>query len=80
LSERHRADSILIDKARSRVNAPNSSLVKKAAAYYVTNIMKAKKKFGMGLNKTEKKGMKKIMKNKMKKTNISTVINVATKI
>jgi len=41
--------------------------------------MKAKKKFGMGLNKTEKKGRKKILKNKMKKTNLSTVINVASK-
>jgi len=33
LSERHRADSILIDKAWSRVKAPNSSLGAKAAAY-----------------------------------------------
>jgi len=40
--------------------------------------MKAKKKFGIVLNKTEKKGKKKILKNKMK-TNFSTVINVATK-
>jgi len=79
LSERHRADSILIDKAWSRVKAPDSSLGEKAAAYFVTNIMKAKKKFGMGLNKTEKKGRKKIKTNKMRKTNLSTVINVATK-
>jgi len=41
--------------------------------------MKAKNKFGMGLNKSEKKGRKKILKHKMKKTNHSTVINVATK-
>jgi len=41
--------------------------------------MTAKKKFGMGLNKTEKKGKKKILKNKMKMTNLLTVINVATK-
>jgi len=79
LSERHRADSILIDKAWSRVKAPDSSLGERAAAYFVTNIMKAKKKFGMGLNKTEKKGRKKILENKMKKTNLSTVNNVATK-
>jgi len=63
-------DSILIDKAWSRV---------KAAAFFVTNIMKAKKKFGMELKQTEKKGRKKIMKNKIKKTNLLTVINVATK-
>jgi len=41
--------------------------------------MKAKKKFGMVLNKTQKKGRKKVMKHKMKKTNLSTVINVATR-
>jgi len=73
------SDSILIDKTWSRVKAPDSSLGERAAAYFVTNIMKAKKKFGMGLNKTEKKGRKKILKNKMKKTHLSTVINVATK-
>jgi len=72
------ADSILIDKAWLRVKAPESSLGEKAAAYFVTNIMNAKKKFGMGLNKTKKKGRKKIMKNKMMKTNHTTVINVAT--
>jgi len=42
--------------------------------------MKAKNIFGMGLNKAEKKGRRKIMKNKMKKTNLSTVVNVSTKI
>jgi len=42
-SERRRADSILIDKAWSRVKAPDSSLGEKAAAYCVTNTMKAKK-------------------------------------
>jgi len=73
LSERHREYTILI------VKAPDISLGEKAAAYFVTNIMKTKNKFVMGLNKTEKKGGKKIMKNKMKKTNLSTVVNVATK-
>jgi len=36
LSERHRADSILIDKAW-RVKALDSSLGEKAAAYFVTH-------------------------------------------
>jgi len=44
LSERHRADSMLIDKAWAYVKAPDSSLGEKAAAYFVTNIIKAKKK------------------------------------
>jgi len=55
LSDRHRADSILIDKAWSRVKSPDSSPGEKAAAYFVTNIIKAKQEFGMGFNKTEKK-------------------------
>jgi len=38
------------------VKTPDSILGEKAAAYIVTNIIKVKKKFGMGLNKTEKKG------------------------
>jgi len=49
LSERHTADSILIDKAWSRVKARDSSLGEKAAAYFVTNIMKAKKKIWYGI-------------------------------
>jgi len=40
------------------VKAPGSSIGEKAAAYFDTNIMKSKKKFGMGL-----KGRKKVMKN-----------------
>jgi len=40
LNERYRADSMLIDKARSRVKAPDSSLGEKAAAYFDTSIIK----------------------------------------
>jgi len=79
LSERHRAVPILIDKAWSRFKAPDSSLGEKTAAYIFTNIMKAKKKFGISLNITEKKERKKSIKNKIKRRNLSTVINVATK-
>jgi len=79
LSDRHRADSILIDKAWSRAKAPNGSLGEKAAAYFVTTIMKAKKKFDIRFNKTVKMGRKNIVTNKMKKSNLSTVISVATK-
>jgi len=74
LSERHRAVSILIDTAWSRVKAPDSPLGERAAAYFVTNIMKAKNKFGIGLNKTEKKGREKIMKNKRRRQTIRLVL------
>jgi len=73
------ADSMLIDKAWSRVKVPDGTLGGKAAAFFVKNIMKAKKKFRMGLNETENKAREKIMKNRMKKTNPSNVINVASK-
>jgi len=57
----------LIDKAWSHVKTPDSSLGGKESANIVTNIMKDKNNFLMGLNKTEKKGRKKIMKNKTRK-------------
>jgi len=50
-----RADSMLIDKAWSRVKVPEGTLGGKAVSYFVTNIMKAKKNFRMELNKTENK-------------------------
>jgi len=73
------AGSMLIGKSWLRDKSPDSSLGQKAAAYLNTNILRAKKKLGMGLNKTEKKGRKQKTKNKMMKTNLSTVVNVATK-
>jgi len=70
-----RADSMLIGKVWSRVKVPDGTLGGKAASYFVTNITKAKIK--MEMNKTEKKGRTKITKNRIKKTNLSTVINVS---
>jgi len=48
----------LIDKAWSHVKTPDSSLGGKESANIVTNIMKDKNNFLMGLNKTEKKRRK----------------------
>lgn len=45
------ADAVLAEQAWKRVFAQDASFGEKAAAYGVTNIMKAKKKFGMGMRK-----------------------------
>lgn len=52
LNERHRADSVLENKAWDRVRSKDATVGEKAAAWTVTNIMKAKRKFGMGIKKT----------------------------
>lgn len=52
LSERHKADTLLANKAWERVRSSEASTGEKTAAWLVTNIMKAKRKFGMGAKKT----------------------------
>lgn len=46
---RNKADMRLADQAWNRVTSNDASLAEKAAAYAVTNLMKAKAKLGMGL-------------------------------
>ena len=56
LNSRNLADTVLAEKAWTRVKAKNSSIGEKVAAYTVANIMKAKSKLGMGVtNKKQKK-------------------------
>uniref|UniRef100_V5G499 Phospholipase A2-like domain-containing protein n=1 Tax=Anoplophora glabripennis TaxID=217634 RepID=V5G499_ANOGL len=59
LKDRHKADYQLEQSAWERVKSKDASLGEKAAAWVVTNIMKAKRKLGMGLRKKLKKGIKK---------------------
>lgn len=61
------ADKILIDRAWERVKASDSSLGEKAAAWAVTNIMKAKTKFGGGGKKKNKRKSVKTKNKKQKK-------------
>lgn len=53
---RNKADMRLADLAWTRVTAKDASLAEKAAAYAVTNLMKAKAKMGMGLKFNKKDG------------------------
>jgi hypothetical protein len=50
LSARHRADHELEQSAWRRVKSKDSSSGEKAAAWLITNIMKAKQRFGMGVS------------------------------
>lgn len=54
LKSRHQADKILENKAWERVVSKDSSVGEKSFAYLVTNGMKAKTKFGMGVAKKKK--------------------------
>lgn len=58
LSARHRADAVLAEKAWKRVRAGDSGFGEKAAAWTVTNIMKAKRKVGAGTSSPKKKEKK----------------------
>lgn len=82
IEKRNSADRILEEKAWQRVLAKDSSLAEKTAAYTVSNIMKAKSKFGMGMRK-KKSGKKKRARKtggKVKKLiNFKTVLSAAKK-
>ena len=51
---RNKADLKLADQAWERVKASDASLGERAAAYAVTNVMKAKAKLGMGIRSNKK--------------------------
>lgn len=57
-ANRAKADAQLAERAWERVKSNDASLGEKAAAWAVTNIMKAKSKFGGGVKKRSKKPKK----------------------
>lgn len=79
LNIRHQADKILANKAWERVLSKNSNLTEKTFAYLVTNIMKTKAKFGMGLTKKNDTGTLKRTKAHGRKL-FNTTIKNATKV
>ncbi|KAI8124135.1 hypothetical protein CVS40_5184 [Lucilia cuprina] len=73
IDKRHQADRELAEKAWRRVKAKDSSLGEKINSYIVTNAMKAKVKFGMGMDGSKKKNKmcgKKLFNNAIKAANI----------
>jgi len=93
LNARHVAVRILAHRAWERVIAKDASLGEKAAAWAVTNAMKAKTKLGMGLKKKKireklasarklKAKLKKIVhspRKPAKKTTLRKIVNAAKK-
>lgn len=67
LSERHKADKILADKAWGRFKSKDSKLGERLNAFLVTNAMKGKIKVGMG-NLTKKKTSAQRTKSKKNKS------------
>ena len=66
---RNKADMKLAEQAWERVKASDSSLGERAAAYAITNAMKAKVKLGMGMkNKVKKNGQFPVVKASAKGT------------
>lgn len=90
LIERNQADKILSERAWERVLSKESTIGEKTSAYMVTNAMKAKTKFGMGLQKKKQTQYKNIflktvrrastVLKKEKPKNIKEAIRIANKV
>lgn len=72
IQQRHKADHILQERAWSRVKAKDSTFGEKSAAWFVTNAMKAKRKFGMGLARRKRQSS-------FRKTVINKITNALKK-
>lgn len=66
LNKRHQADKILAERAWQRVTSKDSDLKERAAAWFVTNAMKTKVNFGLGIPEIKSKS-KKLKKKKQGK-------------
>ena len=72
IDTRHQADQILAEKAWQRVKSKDSDIKERANAWFVTNAMKAKVKFGLGLKEQthkKRKNSKRMRKGKMNNCN-----------
>lgn len=68
LENRHRADNLLLEKAKERLKSSDSSFGEKAASLGVVAAMKTKLKLGMGCELNKKRVKKRGNKSKAKKT------------
>lgn len=59
LEARHLADKVLAEQAWQRVTSKDASFGERASAWAVTNIMKAKRKFGLGMKRVAVKKLRK---------------------
>lgn len=79
LENRHIADKILAERAWERVKAKDSSLGERTNAWLVTTAMKAKSKFGMGLENSNPKTKIKLTKRKNTKCCRTKLFKAAVK-
>lgn len=77
INQRHIADKLLAEKAWQRVKAKDSNFGEKTNAYLVTNLMKAKVNFGMGLSNRVFKNTKKSTKYLNKQNILKRIITDA---
>lgn len=80
IRNRHKADTILANKAWERVKSSQANLGEKTAAWAVTNVMKSKVKLGLGIKKTTFRSAVREARNtlmKAKPENISSAIKIA---
>lgn len=87
LAKRHEADRVLAEQAWKRVKSKDASFGERVAAWTVTNAMKAKRKFGMGVKKnvfraavTSARAALKKTKTKDPKKAIKTALKAARKV
>lgn len=71
LSDRHISDKILEDQAWGRVKSKDASIGEKTAAWFVTNVMKVKRKLGMGLKEKQRRRKGAALKMRRKKKRAS---------
>ena len=71
VSDRNKADMKLAAQAWSRVTANDASLAERAAAYAVTNLMKAKAKMGLGFKFNKKYEQLPVVRGRKKNTTLS---------
>uniref|UniRef100_A0A1B0G6Y9 Phospholipase A2-like domain-containing protein n=1 Tax=Glossina morsitans morsitans TaxID=37546 RepID=A0A1B0G6Y9_GLOMM len=71
INKRHQADNILTEEAWQRVKSKDSDLKERINAWFITNGMKAKVKFGLGMSASKTSRKRKTKKvRKVKKTKI----------
>lgn len=75
LDKRHLADRELENAAWERVKAPDAKVGERVAAYITTNLMKAKRKLGMGSKQRKRRSVKRIKKKKRPKQMILPLPN-----
>lgn len=71
IENRREADRLLAEKAWQIAKSPDSSLRERTSAWLVTNAMKGKRKFGMGLRRAAGR------KTRRKKTSFKNLVNSA---